>query len=313
VKRASALIGMAALAAAPWPARAQGAATLKAAGVPEESATPVLWGVQSGMFKQAGVDVSLEAQSSGAAITAGVVGGSYDVGKSSIVPLIIAFSKKIPFKLVAPGGLYRSAAPNIAMIVSSESPLRTAADLNGKVVGVSSPDDLYSVGLKAWMDKNGGNAGSLKFIAIPQSEIQAALAAGRIDAGASGMPQLQAAVDSKKARVLCDMCDAISSEFMFSAWFASDQMLAKTPAPIATFSKVERRAAAYVNEHHAQTVAPLSAFTHVEPAVITKMVRATMGTALDPKYIQPVIDVCARYNVIPQAFDARTMIAANLD
>lgn len=309
MKRTTALGLIGAAAAAPQLAGAQTAATIKAAGVAEESATPVLWGIQSGAFRRAGLDVSLEAQTSGAAVTAGVVGGSYQIGKSSIVPLIIAFSKKIPIKIVAAGGLYRSAAPNIALVVPTASPLRTAADLNGKVVGVSSPDDLYALGLKAWMDRNGGKPESVKFIAVPQSEIEAALAAGRIDAGASGMPQLQAQLDSGKARVFCDMCDAIAPVFMFSAWFSSDQTIATQAAHVAAFARAERAAAAYVNDHHAQTVPLLASFTHVEPAVIAKMIRAQMGTAPDPKYIQPVVDVCARYGVIAQTFDAKTMIA----
>ena len=38
------------------------------------------------------------------------------------------------------------------------------------------------------------------------------------------------------------------------------------------------------------------------------MTRALMATTLDPKLIQPVIDVCVRYKTIPSAFDATAMI-----
>jgi len=106
--------------------------------VPEESVLPVLWGQKSGMFRTAGLDIDLAPQSSGSAITAGVVGGSYQVGKSSIIPLVTAYAKNIPIKLVAPGGLYRAAKPHIAMIVRAYSPLRTALQMNGKTIGVSS-------------------------------------------------------------------------------------------------------------------------------------------------------------------------------
>lgn len=312
MNRARALAALASVAALPHAAAAQTITTLKAAGVPEESATPVLWGIRSGMFKRAGLDVDLSPQTSGAAIAAGVVGGSYEIGKSSIVPIIIAVSKQIPFKLVAAGGVYQSAHPNITLVALKTSPVRRAADLNGKVVGVSSPDDLYSLGIKAWMDKNGGNAASLKFIAIPQSETEAALEAGRIDAGATGTPQLQEELDSGKIRVVANMCDAIAPEFMFSVWFTSEATLARDRAAIATFAKTEQQAARYVNGHHAETVAALAAFTNVDPSIVARMTRAQMGTSLDPRLIQPVIDVCARYKVIPAGFDAATMIASGL-
>jgi hypothetical protein len=35
------------------------------------------------------------------------------------------------------------------------------------------------------------------------------------------------------------------------------------------------------------------------------MTRVTCGTKLDPKEIQPVVDVAAKYKVIPASFDAR--------
>jgi NitT/TauT family transport system substrate-binding protein len=198
------------------------------------------------------------------------------------------------------------------MVVSLHSPLKCAADLNGKTVGVSSPDDLYTLGLKAWMDKNGGNAASLKLLSLPQSEIEAALAAKRIDAGASGMPQLQSQVDGGKVRVFCDMCDAVAGTFMFSAWFSSDQTIASRHADIAAFLRAERQAATYTNAHPVDAVAALAAFTKIDPTVIAKMVRVQNGTTLDPKLIQPAIDVCARYNVIPERFDAATMFATGI-
>jgi NitT/TauT family transport system substrate-binding protein len=312
MKRTTALTFIAVAAATPQLAMAQTQPALGAGGVPEDSATPVLYGIQSGAFRRAGINVDLSAQGSGAAVTAGVVGGAYQIGKSSIVPLIIAVGKKIPIKIIAPGGLYRSTAPNIAVIVLADSPLKTAADLNGKTIGVSSPEDLYTLGVKAWMDKNGGNSATLKLLSLPQAEIEAALTAKRIDAGASGMPQLQSQLDGGHVRVLCNMCDAIANSFMFSAWFSSDQTLAGRHADLAAFARAEKQAAAYANDHHADTVAALAAFTHIEPAVIAKMVRVQNGTTLDAKLIQPAIDVCARYNVIPERFDAATMFATGL-
>lgn len=68
-------------------------------------------------------------------------------------------------------------------------------------------------------------------------------------------------------------------------------------------------AAVYVNGHHQQTVEILSKFTGVDPGVIAKMQRAPMGTALDPKLVQPVIDRCAKYKVISASFPASDMMA----
>jgi NitT/TauT family transport system substrate-binding protein len=286
--------------------------TLKAAGVPEESATPVLWAEQSGLFRTGGLTVDLESQRSGTVIAAGVAGGAYQVGKSSIIPLITAFAKGIPFVLVAPGGLYRASKPHIAMIVAADSPIRTAADMNGKTLGVSALDDLYTLGIKQWMDKNGGDSSTLKIVELPLPAVTDAIVSGRIDAGGSATPQLQAALDSGKVRVLSYMFDAIAPEFMYTGWFSNKNYVATHLGVMRDFSRAERQGAAYVNGHPAQTVDLLSKFTAISPDVIAKMTRAQMGTTLDPKLIQPVVDVCVRYKVIPSPIDAAQMIASGL-
>ena len=270
---------------------------------------PVLWGQKSGMFRAAGLDVDLTPQNSGSAITAGVVGGTYQVGKSSIIPLVTAYAKNIPIKLVAPGGLYRAAKPHIAMIVRADSPLRTAAQMNGKTIGVFSIDDLYTLSMKLWMDQNGGDSSSLKFVELPQAAMEPALQSNRIDAGGSGTPELQAALDSHNFRIFAHTYDAIAPVFMYSAWFAANDYIANSHSALAAFSHTERQAATYVNSHPAETVVPLAAFTGTPAADIAKMTRAMMATTLDPKLIQPVIDVCVRYKTIPSTFDATSMIA----
>jgi NitT/TauT family transport system substrate-binding protein len=312
VKRSTAIALVASSVAVPAIARAQSSIVLNGAGVPEESALPVLWGVKSGMFRAARLEVDFSAQRSGAAVTAGVVGGSYQFGKSSIVPLITAFAKQIPIKLIAPGGMYRSDRPHIALIVRSDSPIKTAADMNGKTLGVSSLNDLYTLGIKLWIDKNGGDSTTLKIVELPISAIEDALDTGRIDAGGTTEPQLKLSLDTGKERVLAYMFDAIAPQFMYTAWFASSAYVDSNAPALATFSRVERQAAAYVNSHPAETVDTFSAFTDIPAAVIAKMTRATMGTALDPKLLQPVIDMCVRYKAIPAGFDAADMIAPGM-
>ena len=293
-------------------AAAQSVTSITVGAVPEESVTPALWARQTGLFRRSMLDVTIESQKSGSAVAAGVVGGSYAFGKSSLVSLIIAHAKKIPFVLVTGGGLYDARSPNFALVVKTDSPMRKASDLNGKSIAVSAINELGFIGIRAWMDKNGGDSSTLRQLELPISSVADAIAVGRVDAAGLTDPALESAIDDGKVRWLANNFDAIAQRFMYTGWFATADYVAANRSVAVNFARAIAEATSYVNGHVAETVDLLSKFTSIDPAQITKMHRITYSTTLDPALLQPLIDVCARYKVIPVAFDAREMFASHI-
>jgi NitT/TauT family transport system substrate-binding protein len=309
ITRRSALAAAAAVLAAAATARAQGLTSIKIAGVPEDSITPALWAQQSGIFRKHGLDVQIDAQRSGSAVAAGVAGGAYAIGKSSLIALIAAHAHNVPIVIIAAGGMYVTPHYNAGMIVRTDSPIRTGADLNGKTIAVSSLNDLYTIGVDAWTDAHGGDASTVKLVELPISAIFEAVVSGRVDVGNTINPDLQDALATGKVRFLADTNGAIAQQFMYTAWFTTRDYLKDNPRVVAEFRDSIREAAIYANAHLPQTVDALSKFSGIQPSVIAKMARITYGTSLDPKLIQPLINATAKYKVIPAPFDARDLIA----
>jgi NitT/TauT family transport system substrate-binding protein len=303
---------LAALAAAavtrPVAARAQALTPLVLAGVPEDSITPVLYAMQSGIFRKYGLDVRLEPERSGPAITSAVIGGTYQLGKASISPLVLAHAKGLPFTIVAPAGIYNAAVPIDGMFVRADSPYKTAADLNGKTFGVYGIGDIFTISTKAWMGSNGGDPSSIKLVELPISAMVPAIESGRVDAGSMNEPALQVALSSAKLRLISHAYASVGPRFLYTAWFATTSYAAANPVVMSNFQKAMREAALYANGHHDQTVDALAQFTSVDAAIIRKMTRVEQGIGLDPVLVQPVIDTMARYQYIPATFDARTLL-----
>jgi NitT/TauT family transport system substrate-binding protein len=309
LSRRSALGLAAGALAAPYAARAQSLISLKAAGVPEDSITPALWAQQSGIFRKHGLDVQLDAQRSGSAVAAGVAGGAYQFGKSSLMALIAARAHNVPIVIIAPGGMYDARNPINGLIVKIDSPLRTGADFNGKTIAVSSLGDLYTVGTYAWIERTGGDWPSVKLVELPISAVFEAVVGGRIDAGNTIVPDLQAALATGRVRDLVDTNAAIASRFMYTAWFTTVDYAKNNRTIVDKFRAALLESTTYTNAHHAQTVDVFAKFSGMETSVVAKMNRTDDGTTLDPRLIQPLINATARYKVIPAAFDARDFIA----
>lgn len=286
--------------------------SIKAAGLAEDSATTVLYGIQSGLFGRYNLAVEMQSLQNGPATMSGVAGNTFQIGKSSTPPLVAAHNRGLPFVIVAPAGLYTSKAPIAAVMVGIDSPIKKASDLNGKTIATGALNDIHSLATQAWLDKNGGDSTTVKFVEIPLPEIAVAIATGRVEAGSANEPVLSAALGGGKVRVLGRNFDAIAPLFMYTAWFTTAQYATANPDVVRRFAQALKVAAEYVNAHNAQTADLIAKFSLLEPAQVRKMTRVEQGTALDPRLIQPVIDTMVKYKFTPQAFDPKILIAPGL-
>jgi NitT/TauT family transport system substrate-binding protein len=294
------------------PSRAQTITSLSAirvASSPNENAIPVLYAIREGLFRKAGLDVTIDRASSGAAIASGVAGGAIDVGVANVLSLVSAHVHGLGFVLIAPGAIHLPNSPNSGIIVAANSSIRSAKDLNGKTIAVPGLNDIGRVGIASWVDANGGDSSTLRFIELPVPSVVPALEQGRIDAGAAFEPQLSQAVAAGKARVVGDFIGSLAGTVLESAFFASEEFAKKNRASIERFSKVMKQATEYTNSHQSQTIDLLATFTGQDVDSIGRSKRGVSGTSLDPRYIQPTINAAVKYKVISQAFDAREMLS----
>lgn len=301
-------IGVTLVAVAALPSSAQPLEKIRIGLVPSDDITPVVYALHAGLFKQAGLDVELEPASSGAAVAAAVVAGAYEMGKSSLVSLMNAHLRGLPLVIVANGGTYEASAPYAELVVAADLPYRSAADLNGKLIGVSALNDLNTVATDAWVDQNGGDSKTLRFVEIPNSAVAAALQAHRIDAAIMLYPPLAEALEQKQVRILGHAFSAIASNFVYGAWFATPTWAAQHKREVDTFARVFYQAARYTNTHHAETVQMMSDITKIPAAVFANMPRTDSAVSMDAKDLQAVIDAAARFKAIPRDFPAEELI-----
>lgn len=300
--------GTAAVAARPSVGRAQALTTLRIASAPNEDILAALWAEQTGGFRKVGLDASIQKANSGSAVASAVIGGSVDIGKSSMMALIIAHAKGIPLVLAAPAAIYTSDAPTAGMLVAKDSGIKTARDLAGKTIGVSSLDDLYQIGNSAWIDANGGDAQQVHFIELPTSATPAAVAGGRVAAATISNPTLEKAIRAGGVRVLCHPLNAIANRFIQACYFCTADFARGHEDVLRRFRGALYDAAAYVNGHPAETLDTISTFTKIPPNVMAGMTRVVEATSMEPALIQPVVDAAVRYHAVAATFEAQQMI-----
>jgi ABC-type nitrate/sulfonate/bicarbonate transport system substrate-binding protein len=76
------------------------------------------------------------------------------------------------------------------------------------------------------------------------------------------------------------------------------------------FVQTIAQAALYTNAHHAETVPVTAPFWGLDPAVLAGMTRSYVGSSVDPRDIQPLIDVALKYGNIDKPIDVGQMISS---
>jgi len=308
--RVAALGALAAI--VPAAVRAQAASALvplHLAASPVDDVMPVLYAQRAGLFPKAGLDVTLDRANSGGALSAAVAGGAVDIGKGNVVSIISAHAHGVPLVLIAPAAIYDPRTPDAVLVTRPDAPIASARDLIGKTVGVPSISDLSTVAVEAWMVGNGVDWHGTQFVEVGYPAMVPALEAGRVQAATLIKPFITDAVDSGKAKVLGLFYSAVANRFLESCWFANADFVARHRDAVTAFQRVVAQASAYTNAHPAETVDLLATWANLDPQRAAHIPRIVTGTTLDPRDVQPVIDIAAKYSLIPKAFDAREIIA----
>ena len=270
--------------------------------------TPMYFAQKMGWFKREGLDVQVIGGNSGTAMTAAVLSGTYEFGKSSLISAINAHLKGLPLEVIASGPVYDSKNPFGELCIATDATIATGKDFEGKTFGSPALNGLTDLGMNAWMDAHGGDPKTMKFVELSSTAAAAAIAQHRVDAAILNQPFLAQAVAAKEVKRIAPALDAIANSFVLAAYFTSSDYAKAHPDIVAKFAKVLYAASAYTNKHHAETAALMSGVESIPVNVIEHMPRVDGAVGMNAAQYQPVIDAAAKFKMIPHAFPAREML-----
>src|ERR1019366_5435430 len=120
------------------PVTAQTLIPLQVSGTPLDLTAAIFYAQDLGYFKKAGLDVHIQAFSNVQQAAEAMLAGTLDIGSANNATMAQAHLRGIDFRYFAPGGVFSSTgAPTEVVAVPKDSPIHTAADLNGKTVAVA--------------------------------------------------------------------------------------------------------------------------------------------------------------------------------
>lgn len=280
--------------------------TLELGNLAGDTSALVYFAQDEGYFKAAGLDVRISVFRNGQEAMTAVSAGALQIGNGNVGSIAVARERGLLAKFVAAGAVYDPSAPTALVVAGKDSPIRSAPDCNGKTVAVNGLQDQAHLQTELWLEKNGADLKSVKFVEIPFPEMAVALERNRVDAALMIEPFLTAAAG--RIQVLGNAMGAIAPRWMSTGWFASDAWINANRDAAGRFAQAMARAALWANAHRAETAPILIRVTRLDPAIAGKMTRAVFATRLEPVLLQPVIDMFAHFGLLRRPLPAAEVI-----
>jgi ABC-type nitrate/sulfonate/bicarbonate transport system substrate-binding protein len=244
-------------------------------------------GIEQGIFARYGLDVEIVDLAGDAKVQQALASKSIEIGLASGPGMAFA-AKGSPVIGVA---AFAGAPRNIAATVLADSPIKTVADLKGKLIAVSTAGSLSDWLATQMAIREGWGADGVRRVALGAIDASvAALKAHQVDAMVLATETGFALEEKNQARIITGM-DRYAPNFITHVVFAERDIVQSNPALVDRFLKGFFAAIAFVKTNKEATSAVAERIIHMTPGVAAKSwdFEAPMLTTdgrFDPKAVE---------------------------
>ena len=228
--------------------------------------TPLDVGVKEGIFAKYGVDVEIAAFTGDAKLQQGLLSKSLEFGLGSGPAMAFAV-KGAPIVAVAS---FANEPRNIGVTVGANSPIKTVADLKGKMIAISTTGSLTEWLVKRIGTAEGWGADAVRPVAIGDAVQQtAALRAGQVDGLMGAMENAYQLEERHEARIIVSM-DKYVPHFVTHVIFARKDLLADNSDEVKRFLQGFFGSLQWIKEHKKESIAIVQPVLNESPTVLEK-------------------------------------------
>jgi NitT/TauT family transport system substrate-binding protein len=225
-----------------------------------------------GYFRTEGLSVTVDNLSSGVPVVQGVVGGSLDIGASSIEPVVNAASQGAPVQIIG------SYANKLTVDLVTTKSITTPAELRGKRLGIQQVGAFREVMTRMVIEGAGLTTSDVTYVPSSSSAYISELLAGEIQSGVLQEEQtLKALKKDSDLHVLVNY-DQAHPNYFYGAYVVSKSWLAANEATAEKFLTAITLAHRFMYSNEAATVAIVAKNTGYTTATIKKAYQVLLST-----------------------------------
>lgn len=280
---------------------------IKVAVLPTMDTVPLHLAIESGAFKEAGLEVTPVTAASGADCVAKLVSGEVDFSFSSWTPLFVAKSKGAgDIKLVADA---TAAAPGYAVVVAMpNSPIQSVKDLAGKRIAITAKFTASHLLVQSQLKEAGLDPNGVQWVEMAFPQMTPALQGGQVDAAFMVEPFIQGAVKAANVKTVFDTATGSTADFALTGYGALASFANGNKNTIAAFQRALKKATEVAKSDRTKVDPVLSKLTKIDAETAHKTVLANFVFALDPAKLQKHVDLMVEFKALEKRIDVNEMV-----
>lgn len=266
-------------------------------------------GKEQGFFAADGLDITISTFRGDGQMQQAFAAGALDFGIGSGPGMGYAV-KGVPARAVAS---LASEPRNMALVVMKDGP-KTAADLKGKRIGVSTAGSLTDWLARTFAVKEGWGRDGVQVVPMGAATTRnAAMKAGELQASVTSTEEGLELQERGEGRVLMTFGEIVP-DFHTHVIFAADKLIKDKPEVVRAFLHAWFKTAAFMRDHRAETVKSIAKTMNLSPKVVDLAYETEMGMmsydgSFSPKALEIIRDSLKDLGVldhVPAAKDLYT-------
>lgn len=225
-----------------------------------------------GYFRREGLSVTVDNLSSGVPVVQGVVGGSINIGASSIEPVVNAASQGAPVQIIG------SYANKLTVDLVTQKSITTPAQLRGKRLGIQQVGAFREVMTRMIIEGAGLTTSDVSYVPSSSSAYISELLAGEIQSGVLQEEQTLKALKKDSGLHVLVNFDQAHPDYFYGTYVASKSWLAANQATAEKFLTAITLAHRFMYSNEAATVAIIAKNTGYTTATIMKAYQVLLST-----------------------------------
>ena len=198
---------------------------------------PAYVAAEKGLFREEGIDATLSTVPLATNIPAALVSGSMQIGLST-TPILLQ-AREAGIDLVILNGVSKDTKsnPQLSILASKNSGIRTAQDLVGRKIAFPGLKSLFDAAAARWLRINNVDPSKVTFLEAPMPSLIDMLKAGQVDAVAILDPFRGKAIADGAAVKVADFLVEIRDDQPLAFWVATRDFTTSRPRDVEFFRR----------------------------------------------------------------------------